>query len=188
MTGYTTCCTCITGVTNDTDNSITLPYASSKCLAKMIEFLVYHYNHPLPPRTPVRRRQQNYDHQTATGIKVATIASASGSRRLQKTLLASVSDNPVVRQLQSSLVHQHQNQLASNKQPPPDDSLSDWDQAFCDSLDRDTLFELIIASNFLDIRWLLDVCCKAVYVIIQSCCQQQQKKSNLRLPTPTTQS
>lgn len=41
------------------------------------------------------------------------------------------------------------------------DDIIPWDRSFCNT-DQKTLFELILAANFLDIKPLLDVCCKTV--------------------------
>lgn len=41
------------------------------------------------------------------------------------------------------------------------DDISDWDQKFC-NVEQDVLFQLILASNYLDVAPLLDVCCKTV--------------------------
>ena len=41
------------------------------------------------------------------------------------------------------------------------DDISPWDKSFCD-VEQPLLFDLILAANFLDIKPLLDVCCKTV--------------------------
>ena len=41
------------------------------------------------------------------------------------------------------------------------DNIPTWDQNFL-KIDQGTLFELILASNYLDIKGLLDVTCKTV--------------------------
>jgi len=38
--------------------------------------------------------------------------------------------------------------------------ISEWDQEFMAQLDSDMLFEIMLAANFLDIKLLLQVCCK----------------------------
>jgi len=47
-----------------------------------------------------------------------------------------------------------------------DDGISEWDQTFC-KVDQPTLFELILAANYLDIKPLLDLCCKTVAMMIK---------------------
>ena len=46
------------------------------------------------------------------------------------------------------------------------DDISDWDQKFL-NVDQGTLFELIQAANYLDIKALLDVTCKTVANMIK---------------------
>jgi len=41
------------------------------------------------------------------------------------------------------------------------DDITPWDKEFCD-VDQNTLFELILAANYLDIKPLLDLTCKTV--------------------------
>lgn len=49
------------------------------------------------------------------------------------------------------------------------DNISEWDLEFCASknLDQPTLFELILAANYLDIKDLLDLTCKTVANMIK---------------------
>ena len=60
--------------------------------------------------------------------------------------------------------------------PPPEDDenrekvtddISTWDMEFL-KVDQGTLFELILAANYLDIKGLLDVTCKTVANMIKS--------------------
>ncbi len=46
------------------------------------------------------------------------------------------------------------------------DDISPWDKEFCD-VDQPTLFELILAANYLDIKPLLDLTCKTVANMIK---------------------
>ncbi len=52
-----------------------------------------------------------------------------------------------------------------NKERRTDD-ISSWDQEFL-RVDQGTLFELILAANYLDIKGLLDTCCKSVANMIK---------------------
>lgn len=44
-----------------------------------------------------------------------------------------------------------------------------WDSTFILDMDDDTLFNIIVAANFLDIKSLLDLCCKKVADYIKEC-------------------
>lgn len=46
------------------------------------------------------------------------------------------------------------------------DDIPTWDQEFL-KVDQGTLFELIMAANYLDIKKLLDLCCKSVANMIK---------------------
>lgn len=46
------------------------------------------------------------------------------------------------------------------------DDISEWDLKFC-QVDQATLFELILAANYLDIKPLLDLTCKTVANMIK---------------------
>ena len=45
--------------------------------------------------------------------------------------------------------------------------LQDWDTKFAEDLDQTTLFELMLAANFLDIKPLLELTCKTVANMIK---------------------
>uniref|UniRef100_A0A2N9GQ36 SKP1-like protein n=1 Tax=Fagus sylvatica TaxID=28930 RepID=A0A2N9GQ36_FAGSY len=45
--------------------------------------------------------------------------------------------------------------------PKPEDKLKDWDSEFV-KVKQNTLFDLILAANYLDIKGLLDLTCKTV--------------------------
>ena len=67
--------------------------------------------------------------------------------------------------------YHHANPDASVVEEKPEDqyrtdNISDWDKKFCE-VPHATLFELIIAANFLDIKPLLDVTCKTVANMIK---------------------
>lgn len=50
--------------------------------------------------------------------------------------------------------------------PPKKDDIAPWDKEFC-SVDNVTLFDLILAANYLDIRPLIDVTCTTVANMIK---------------------
>lgn len=47
------------------------------------------------------------------------------------------------------------------------DDIGEWDLAFCNAMDKDTLFTVILAANYLDISSLLAVLCKNVANMIK---------------------
>lgn len=53
-----------------------------------------------------------------------------------------------------------------NKDDNRSDNISQWDKEFC-TVDQATLFEMILASNYLDIKGMLDLTCKTVANMIK---------------------
>lgn len=56
------------------------------------------------------------------------------------------------------------------------DDISPWDKEFCD-VDQPTLFELILAANYLDIKPLLDLGCKTVANMIKGKSPEEIRKT-----------
>jgi len=56
------------------------------------------------------------------------------------------------------------------------DDIETWDQEFL-KVDQGTLFELILAANYLDIKGLLDVCCKTVANMIKGKTSEDIRKT-----------
>jgi S-phase kinase-associated protein 1 len=54
--------------------------------------------------------------------------------------------------------------------------ISPWDKNFCE-IDQETLFELILAANFLDIKPLLDLTCKTVANMIKGKSPEEIRKT-----------
>jgi len=54
--------------------------------------------------------------------------------------------------------------------------LSEWDQQFCTSLDQKTLFSVILAANFLDIKPLLDATCLHIALKLKSMTPEEIRK------------
>lgn len=68
-------------------------------------------------------------------------------------------------------------------QPPEDDlkekrtdDIDEWDIDYC-KVDQGTLFELILAANYLDIRPLLDLTCKTVANMIKGKTAEEIRKT-----------
>lgn len=66
--------------------------------------------------------------------------------------------------------------------PPPKDEekkkleLSDWDKKFCDDMDQKTLFSVILAANFLDVKPLLDCTCLHIALKLKSMTPDEIRK------------
>ena len=56
------------------------------------------------------------------------------------------------------------------------DDIIPWDQEFC-KVDQATLFELILAANYLDIKPLLDLTCKTVANMIKGKTPEEIRKT-----------
>lgn len=56
------------------------------------------------------------------------------------------------------------------------DDIIPWDKEFC-SVDQATLFELILAANYLDIKPLLDLTCKTVANMIKGKTPEEIRKT-----------
>ncbi|XP_021756181.1 SKP1-like protein 1A [Chenopodium quinoa] len=56
-----------------------------------------------------------------------------------------------------------------------EDELKQWDKDFL-KVDQETLFELILAANYLDIKSLLDLTCQAIADIIKSKTPEEVRK------------
>nr|UDO47102.1 ubiquitine ligase [Pandoravirus massiliensis] len=64
------------------------------------------------------------------------------------------------------------------------DDISPWDKNFCD-VDQPTLFELILAANYLDIKPLLDLTCKTVANMIKGKSPEEIRKTfNIKYVQP----
>lgn len=63
--------------------------------------------------------------------------------------------------------HLQDNPLPHTEEDTAKRELTEWEQKFCSALDQATLFELILAANYLDSPKLLDVSCKAAAGMIR---------------------
>ena len=63
-------------------------------------------------------------------------------------------------------------------------AISDWDKDFID-VDQTTLFEIILAANYLDIKPLLDLGCKTVANMIKGKTPEQIRQTfNIKVALP----
>lgn len=69
-----------------------------------------------------------------------------------------------------------QKQEEDDKVEKRTDDICSWDQEFC-QVDQPTLFELILASNYLDIPGLLDLTCKTVANMIKGKTPEQIRQT-----------
>jgi len=60
--------------------------------------------------------------------------------------------------------------------PNETDGINPWDMEFC-KVDQPTLFELILAANYLDIKSLLDLSCKTVANMIKGKTPEEIRKT-----------
>jgi len=71
--------------------------------------------------------------------------------------------------------HSENPEPESEKKEKRTDDISPYDQEFC-KVDQQTLFELILAANYLDIKSLLDLTCKTVANMIKGKTPEEIKK------------
>ena len=66
-----------------------------------------------------------------------------------------------------------------------EDATAEWDKAFA-KVDDDTLFSLILAANYLDIKPLLDLTCKTVADYIKECKTPQEIRRRFNIKNDFT--
>jgi S-phase kinase-associated protein 1 len=54
--------------------------------------------------------------------------------------------------------------------------LSDWDKKFCEDMEQKTLFSVILAANFLDVKPLLDCTCLYIALKLKSMTPEEIRK------------
>merc|ERR1712194_909989 len=69
--------------------------------------------------------------------------------------------------------------------PEDEDDKEDWDKKFA-GVDDDTLFSLILAANYLDIKSLLDLTCKTVADYIKACKTPQEIRRRFNIKNDFT--
>eukprot|EP00013_Stygamoeba_regulata_P004321 CAMPEP_0177631378 /NCGR_PEP_ID=MMETSP0447-20121125/1719_1 /TAXON_ID=0 /ORGANISM="Stygamoeba regulata, Strain BSH-02190019" /LENGTH=169 /DNA_ID=CAMNT_0019132861 /DNA_START=125 /DNA_END=634 /DNA_ORIENTATION=+ len=72
--------------------------------------------------------------------------------------------------------HENPEPADDKKDEKKTDDISPWDETFC-NVDQATLFELILAANYLDIKSLLDLTCKTVAKMIKGKTPEQIRKT-----------
>eukprot|EP01113_Clastostelium_recurvatum_P017587 TRINITY_DN206_c0_g1_i1.p2 TRINITY_DN206_c0_g1~~TRINITY_DN206_c0_g1_i1.p2 ORF type:complete len:161 (-),score=64.48 TRINITY_DN206_c0_g1_i1:65-547(-) len=72
--------------------------------------------------------------------------------------------------------HEHPSPPTDEKDEKRTDDIIPWDKEFC-KVDQPTLFELILAANYLDIKPLLDVTCKTVANMIKGKTPEEIRKT-----------
>jgi len=65
--------------------------------------------------------------------------------------------------------------MLTRKKERRTDDITPWDKEFCE-VDQATLFELILAANYLDVKSLLDLTCKTVANMIKGKTPQEIRK------------
>lgn len=137
---------------NDTKNFVPLPNVSGPVLEKVIEYLQYHHAHPTP------QDESAGDDETVPGdgaVQATTVASSSSSsssaaaatQATQANVGAPEEDKP--------------------KKPKRSEELKGWDKDFISAVNYEMLFALLSASNYLEIKSLLDVCAKMVAFLVK---------------------
>ena len=106
---------------------------------------------PLPPN-PLKRGEASVPNWLGAPIKGATL----------------IGDGPSVLTKVLEYCSHHRNDPLSVADEPDEirrraTDISEWDARFI-QVDQEMLFEIILAANYLDIKSLLDIGCKTVYV------------------------
>ena len=63
-----------------------------------------------------------------------------------------------------------------DKEPRRTDDICEWDLEYC-KVDQETLFELVLAANYLDIKSLLDLTCKTIANMIKGKTPEEIRKT-----------
>ncbi|CAO4372654.1 unnamed protein product [Caenorhabditis nigoni] len=73
---------------------------------------------------------------------------------------------PILKKVISWCQYHYQDTAPADNQEKRNDDIASWDVEFL-KVDQGTLFEIILAANYMDIKGLLDVACKAVANMIK---------------------
>jgi S-phase kinase-associated protein 1 len=83
---------------------------------------------------------------------------------------------PILRKVIEYCNHHKGDQLSKDEDTKKTDDIEPWDLEFC-NVDQATLFELIMAANYLDIKSLLDLGCKTVANMIKGKTPEQIRQT-----------
>eukprot|EP01128_Nolandella_sp_AFSM9_P008488 TRINITY_DN5200_c0_g1_i1.p1 TRINITY_DN5200_c0_g1~~TRINITY_DN5200_c0_g1_i1.p1 ORF type:complete len:184 (+),score=69.31 TRINITY_DN5200_c0_g1_i1:53-553(+) len=72
--------------------------------------------------------------------------------------------------------HEHPTTKSDDKKDQKNEEISPWDKDFC-NVEQGTLFEIILAANFLDVKDLLDLTCKTVANLIKGKSPEEIRKT-----------
>jgi len=70
----------------------------------------------------------------------------------------------------------HASSAGADDRARMDDTIDDWDKEFC-KVDLNTVFELILAANYLDIHQLLDLTCRSIANLIKGKSPEEIRKT-----------
>mmetsp|Transcript_12386 Transcript_12386/g.39248 ORF Transcript_12386/g.39248 Transcript_12386/m.39248 type:complete len:124 (+) Transcript_12386:389-760(+) len=90
--------------------------------------------------------------------------------------LPNVSSKILAKVLEYCKYHVDANKKTDDKSPVSEEDVKQWDAEFV-KVDQGTLFELILAANYLNIKSLLDLTCKTVADMIKGKTPEEIRKT-----------
>ncbi|KAK9722479.1 hypothetical protein K7432_002668 [Basidiobolus ranarum] len=89
--------------------------------------------------------------------------------------LSNVSGPILTKVIEYCIHHQEDPTESDDDRPNTSEDISEWDYEFC-QVGQETLFELILAANYLEIKSLLSLTCRTVANIIQGRSPEEIRK------------